>query len=421
MSTPLSRRSMMQLAGWGGLAALQPSALSAAEVAWPPAQGSGTPKICVGAGRDTDEAGMRLWKQVGVDYVLMGGPKMPWQEAELRSIMDHFQAAGITVCNMMISGFNDVIYGRQGRDEQIEQVIQSIRAAGKAGLAVIEYNFYAHRLTEGYKEQPGRGGAGYTAYDYELSKNLPPQEGVGTHTRAEQLKSAAYFLKAVVPEARKSQRTSGAAPQRPARAAQPRQRADHGELRAVEDLPRPGKEPLQRNDVRLRRDPRDGRGPGQGVPLSRRARLHQPRPLPQRDRAQALRRLHRSLYRRRTGRYVRGDEGTRAPEISARASIRNTPGRSISTASAAFAISIPAAEESSRRSTTSPTPRRCCRPRYRPSRAARQGGTIQSLTASAAGKHPDLRSFRAPGPARESPSAELAPPGVSPAPSKSNR
>jgi mannonate dehydratase len=204
MSTPLSRRTMMQLAGWGGLAALQPSPVSAAEVAWPPAQGSGTPKICVGAGRDTDEAGMRLWKQVGVDYVLMGGPKMPWQEAELRSTMDHFQAAGITVCNMMISGFNDVIYGRKGRDEQIEGVIQSIRAAGKAGLAVIEYNFYAHRLTEGYKEQTGRAGAGYTAYDYELSKNLPPEEGVGTHTRAEQLKSAEYFLKAVVPEAQKA-------------------------------------------------------------------------------------------------------------------------------------------------------------------------------------------------------------------------
>ena len=86
-----------------------------------------------------------------------------------------------------------------GRDEQIEQVIQSIRAAGKAGLPVIEYNFYAHRLTEGYKEETGRGGAGYTAYDYELSKNLPPQEGVGTHTRAEQLKQRRVF-----PESRRA-------------------------------------------------------------------------------------------------------------------------------------------------------------------------------------------------------------------------
>jgi len=50
---------------------------------------------------------------------------------------------------MMISGFNDVIWGQPGADEQIAQVIASIRAAGRAGLPVMEYNFYAHRLVEG--------------------------------------------------------------------------------------------------------------------------------------------------------------------------------------------------------------------------------------------------------------------------------
>ncbi|MBL0925692.1 MAG: aminoacetone oxidase family FAD-binding enzyme, partial [Sphingomonadaceae bacterium] len=76
--------------------------------------------------------------------------------------------------------------------------------AGKVGLPVIEYNFYANRLIEGYKEEIGRGGAGYTAYDYEISKNLPPRDGVGTHTRAEQMKRAEGFLKAVIPEAEKA-------------------------------------------------------------------------------------------------------------------------------------------------------------------------------------------------------------------------
>jgi mannonate dehydratase len=147
---------------------------------------------------------MRAFKQIGVDFVLTGGPRAPWDEARLRERMDRFKAGGLSICNMMISGFNDVIWGKEGRDAQIEAVIQSIRAAGKVGLPVIEYNFYAHRLTEGYKEETGRGGAGYTAYDYELSKNLPPRENVGTHTRAEQLQRAEHFLKAVVPEAEKA-------------------------------------------------------------------------------------------------------------------------------------------------------------------------------------------------------------------------
>jgi mannonate dehydratase len=158
----------------------------------------------LGVSPNLDEAGMRRLKQIGVDYVLMGGPRIPWDEADIRSRIERFKAGGITLCNLMISGFNDVIWGRPGAGAQIENVIKSIRAAGKAGLPVVEYNFYAHRLTEGYKEEIGRAGAGYTAYDYELSKNLPPLEGVGTHTRVEQLKRAEHFLKAIVPEAEKA-------------------------------------------------------------------------------------------------------------------------------------------------------------------------------------------------------------------------
>jgi len=169
-----------------------------------PSEGKNTPKICLGVPANTDEAAMRRLKQIGVDNVLTGGPRIPWQEADIRSLIERFKAGGLTVCNMMISGFNDVIWGRPEAEAQIENVIQSIRAAGKAGLPVIEYNFYAHRLIEGYKEEIGRAGAGYTAYDYELSKNLPPREGVGTHTRAEQLKRAEHFLKAIVPEAEKA-------------------------------------------------------------------------------------------------------------------------------------------------------------------------------------------------------------------------
>jgi mannonate dehydratase len=173
MESGFSRRQLMQAMG---AAVLSPAALAAASVSWPPAQGPNTPKICLGSGQNTDEAGMRRLKQIGVDYVLMGGPRIPWEEADLRARMERFKAGGITICNMMISGFNDVIWGKPGGDAQIEDVIKSIRAAGKAGLPVIEYNFYANRLMEGYKEEIGRGGAGYTAYDYELSKNLPPRE-----------------------------------------------------------------------------------------------------------------------------------------------------------------------------------------------------------------------------------------------------
>src|SRR4030095_16320656 len=113
--------------------------------------------------------GMQRVKQSGGDHVLTGGPKIPWTKADPRPRIDSFKAGGLTLYNMMISGFDDVIWGRPGAEAQIADVTASTRAAGKAGLPVVEYNFYAHRLTEGYKEETGRAGAGYTAYDYSLS------------------------------------------------------------------------------------------------------------------------------------------------------------------------------------------------------------------------------------------------------------
>ena len=206
MTSRIPRRRVLQALGAAAVASSAPRASIDAQPATfrPLVEGADTPKICLGFYGTVDEAGLRRVKQIGVDYVLTGGPPIPWTETEVRARIERFKAGGITLCNMMISGIDDVIWGRPGADARIQDVITSIRAAGRAGLPVIEYNFYANRLMEGYKEEKGRAGAGYTAYDYELSKSLPPKDGVGTHTRAEQLKRAEGFLKAIVPEAEKA-------------------------------------------------------------------------------------------------------------------------------------------------------------------------------------------------------------------------
>jgi len=181
--------------------AVWPTLARASEADWPPRPKGPAPKLCLGIGRNADAREMRRYKQIGVDHVLMGGPRIPWTEAELAELLGRFRAGGLEVVNLMISGFPRALYGRPGRDEEIEQVIASLRAAGRVGLPVVEYNFYAHRLTEGYYEELGRGGAGLTAYDYDRSKDLPPLPEVGTHSLEEMWANATYFLKAVVPAA----------------------------------------------------------------------------------------------------------------------------------------------------------------------------------------------------------------------------
>ncbi len=143
---------------------------------------------------------LRRVKQLGVDHVCMGGPPIPWREEDLRARMDTLGAAGLTLSLLMFGGFPHAIYGRSGRDEEIEKVRASIRAAGRVGLPVMEYNFYAHRLVEGYYEEEGRGGAGLTAFDYDKVRDLLPLED-GAHSLEQMWENITYFLKAVVPVA----------------------------------------------------------------------------------------------------------------------------------------------------------------------------------------------------------------------------
>jgi len=166
-------------------------------------EGSGTPKICLGGTRD--EVNLRRIRQLGVNYLIgNAGFPIPWQESAIRGEVEKCKAAGVTLDNLMMDGFPNTVYGRPGRDEEIQKVIQSIQAAGRAGLPVIEYNFYAHRITEGYFEETGRAGLGHTGFDYEKVKGLPPLPEVGAHKLEQMWRNITYFLKAVIPVAEKA-------------------------------------------------------------------------------------------------------------------------------------------------------------------------------------------------------------------------
>jgi len=193
-----------------------------------PQESAATPKIACGIDVHngvTDEA-IRSVVQIGVYHVLLNGPAIPWTVDQLQPIVDKLKAGGVTLGNLMITGFPNVIYGRPGRDEEIDKVIESVRAAGKVGLPVVEYNWYAHRAMEGYFEEIDgvRTGVGWTGFDYELVhtpgrvysgrvseeeagtkfKDLSPLPNEGAHTLEEMWATITYFLKRVIPEAEKA-------------------------------------------------------------------------------------------------------------------------------------------------------------------------------------------------------------------------
>jgi len=207
----LSRRNLIKGMGAAALAPIPRTFAQATVKPWwlgngMPQESASTPKIACAIDLHsgvTDEA-IRSVVQLGVYHVLSGGPPIPWSVSQLQPIVEELKAGDVTLGNLMIGGFPNTIYGRPGRDQEIEKVRQSVEAAGAVGIPVVEYNFYAHRAMEGYYEETGRGGAGLTAVDYDRMKDLRPLPDEGAHTLEEMWANITYFLKAVVPVAEKA-------------------------------------------------------------------------------------------------------------------------------------------------------------------------------------------------------------------------
>jgi len=213
MKSDISRRELLMGLAAGMASSLLPSSVAAQSDAHPwwlgdgmPQEGAGTPKIAcaINLADGVTDAAIRGVVQIGVYHVLSGGPALPWSVGQLQPLVDRLKAAGIALGNLMFGGFPNTLYGRPGRDEEIEKIRQSIQAAGQVGIPVVEYNFYAHRAMEGYYEEVGRGGAGLTGVDYDRMTGLQPLPDEGAHSLDEMWANISYFLKAVIPVAEKA-------------------------------------------------------------------------------------------------------------------------------------------------------------------------------------------------------------------------
>src|SRR5947207_9004680 len=115
MNPKVSRRKLIQGTAVAA-AAIAPPATTAATMPGPRFESKDTPKICLEANlsasapppADPEEAAAataRRIKQLGVDHVISGGGRIPWQEDALRAQMERLKSHGLTLGNLMISGF----------------------------------------------------------------------------------------------------------------------------------------------------------------------------------------------------------------------------------------------------------------------------------------------------------------------------
>ena len=153
---------------------------------------------------DLSDESLNFIVRLGVQWVTTSGPggptyneegrvirrpgdtaEAPWKEDEIRALKTRVESFGLKAGNLMLHDIRDVVLGRPDGDRDIERASESIRVAGKVGIPVVEYNWYALRAMGGYYQEPGRGGVRLAAHDYERSRNLPTLPDVGEHSAAQ--------------------------------------------------------------------------------------------------------------------------------------------------------------------------------------------------------------------------------------------
>lgn len=138
-----------------------------------------------------------------------------WPVAELRALRERCERDGLAVEgleNIPVANFYKIQRGEPGRDEQIENYIQTIRNMAAAGITLLGYNFLCTFVWRTTMAGAGRGGAKISAFDLADSRRgnelasykltwPDPADPIG----ADQVwESHQYFLDAVLPEAERA-------------------------------------------------------------------------------------------------------------------------------------------------------------------------------------------------------------------------
>jgi len=139
--------------------------------------------------------------QIGVTDIVARYPASYGPDVTLEGLKQRVDGVGLKLS--IVEGYiphDRIVHGTDGRDEQIEGVIDLVREMGRLGIEVCCYNWMPDddwTRTDG--EKPSRGGARVTAFDL---KQVDQTKPVGPDTSAEQLwDNLEYFLKRIVPVA----------------------------------------------------------------------------------------------------------------------------------------------------------------------------------------------------------------------------
>ena len=182
-------------------------------------------KIILGAIKEFNDDALMMAKQLGSSGFHFNTPPIATAAEKfftvraLTWLKEYTEKFGLTldmIENVPIRFLDKVIMGLDGRDEQIENYIKTLRNMGEVGIPILGHHFCPTWAWRTSITHPYRGGATVSAYDHELEDKVPNAYAVSKYhmiamgedvvpPTAEKLwENFTYFIKAVIPEAEKA-------------------------------------------------------------------------------------------------------------------------------------------------------------------------------------------------------------------------
>ncbi|WP_222912925.1 mannonate dehydratase [Natrinema sp. SYSU A 869] len=155
---------------------------------------------------DTDEEPDEFNDRDGAETIAVGPDQIP-SVSELTAARDRIEDAGLSftgVQSLPYSMYGDIMFGREGTDDALDQITTLIRNLGQAGIPVLGYQWNPRSVVP-MRTSPveTRGGAEATAFDYDELDD-PDELAPGldrAYTEAEFWDNYQYFLETVLPVA----------------------------------------------------------------------------------------------------------------------------------------------------------------------------------------------------------------------------
>ncbi|MDA0232495.1 MAG: mannonate dehydratase [Chloroflexi bacterium] len=126
-----------------------------------------------------------------------------WELEDLVALRKQVESHGLrleALENVPGHFYDQVILGGPKRDEQIENMVETVRSIGRAGIPILGYNWMPSSVWRNRVNTSHRGGSEVTAYDHSLHATAPLTHG-REYTEKEMWENLEHWIKIITPVA----------------------------------------------------------------------------------------------------------------------------------------------------------------------------------------------------------------------------